>query len=135
MLKYNHYLQELGIKPTDFPFGDYDEINCDPRYQEDEEGFRDAEFWSLDYTLACYIYSHLCYFRDYCLVAHPGYMTGEQWANYLNKMIKAFKLYIEPDEIDYTKSEEKRRQMSKNKEKQIKYGMRLFIKYFGHLWY
>lgn len=66
-LNYNHYLAELGIKPTDFPFyscGDY-------RYEINKEGFRSSDFFSLDYSLACYIYSHLCYFRDNCLCGYP----------------------------------------------------------------
>ena len=66
-LNYNHYLAELGIKSTDFPFyscGDY-------RYEIDKEGFRSSDFFSLDYSLACYIYSHLCYFRDNCLYGYP----------------------------------------------------------------
>ena len=130
MLSYNHYLEELGIKKTDFPFGNE---NDDPRYDVDEEGFRECEFWSLDYSLACYIYSHLCYFRDYCLCGHPLYVTEEQWEKILDKMIKAFRLYIEPDETDYTKSEEEKKQISKNKQKQITYGMKLFIKYFSGL--
>ena len=43
MLTYNHYLEELGIKSTDFPFGDKD-CQDDPRYISDEEGFRESEF-------------------------------------------------------------------------------------------
>ena len=121
MLKYNHYLKELGIKETDFPFASED---IDERYEEDEEGFRSSEFWSLDYTFALYIYSHLCYFRDYCLVGFPMGMNEEEWAKIIDKMIKAFRLYIEKDG-----------NLSKNKQKQIIYGMRLFIKYFHHLWY
>ena len=52
-------------------------------------------------------------------------------------MIKAFKLYIEPDnnEDDLLLSNEQRRIKSKNKQKQITYGMKLFIKYFSNLWY
>ena len=122
MLTYNHYLEELGIKKTDFPFGD-EEWNDDPRYEVDEEGFRECEFWSLDYSLACYIYSHLCYFRDYCLYGHPLYVTEEQWEKILNKMIKGFKLYITENSP------------SKNQQKQIAYGMKLFVKHFGGLWF
>ena len=135
-MKFNHYLEELGIKSTDFPFGNDDCLD-DPRYKEDEEGFKNAEFWSLDFTMACYIYSHLCYFKDYCLVGYPAGLTGEKWEEILNKMIKAFKLYIEPDnnEDDLLLSNEQRRIKSKNKQKQITYGMKLFIKYFSNLWY
>jgi len=66
-LNYNHYLKELGIKKDDFPFA----CNGDYRYEIDKEGFRHSDFFSLDYSLACYIYSHLCYFRDYCLCGYP----------------------------------------------------------------
>lgn len=68
MVNYNHYLKELGIKETDFPFN---KGTDDERYYPDEEGFVSAEFFSLDVTLAMHIYSHLCYFRDNCLVGHP----------------------------------------------------------------
>lgn len=135
MLKYNHYLKELGIKETDYPFGDNGYEEGDSRYEEDEEGFRSSEFWSLDFTLACYIYSHLCYFRDNCLVGHPAFLTEEKWDEILNKMIKAFKLYIEPNEDDFFISKEQKEIISKNKQKQINYGMKLFVKYFPHLWY
>ena len=137
MLKYNHYLKELGIKETDYPFGDEDEKEIDSRYEEDEEGFTSSEFWSLDFTLACYIYSHLCYFRDNCLVGYPAYMTFEQWSDIINKMIIAFRLYItdeeKPDRLLTSETEYKK--LSKNRQKKMNYGMKLFIKYFGHLWY
>ena len=136
MLIHNHYLEELGIKSTDFPFYNED-YNDDPRYEVDEEGFRECEFWSLDFSLACYIYSHLCYFRDYCLVGYPSYMTAEQWKDTLNKMIKAFRLYIEKEDFksDLLLSDKQKKQISKNRQKQITYGMKLFVKYFGALWF
>ena len=130
-MKFNHYYKELGLKETDFPFEKYDDIM--DRNQEDEEGFSGVEFFSLDYSLALYIYSRLRYFQDYCLCGHPMYMTEQQWADILNKMIKAFKLYIIQDEPSYFVNEQERKQASKNRQKQINYGMRLFIKYFSHL--
>ena len=52
-------------------------------------------------------------------------------------MIEAFRLYIEPDDHkdDLLLSDEQKEMKSKNKQKQITYGMRLFVKYFGGLWY
>lgn len=38
----------------------------DPRNEEDEEGFCGYEFFSLDHSLALYIYPRLCLFREYC---------------------------------------------------------------------
>ena len=62
-------------------------------------------------------------------------MTHEQWEDIIKKMIKGFELYIKHDEPNYLLSEKERKKMSKNRQKKIEYGFRLFIKYFGHLWY
>ena len=127
MLQLNKYLKELGIDENYWLFRDK-QLN-DNRYKPDEDGFIPAEFWNLDSTLAMYIYSHLCYFRDNCNVGHPGNMSEEKWNKILDDMITAFKLLIEKDETDYHSIESKYRQ------KKIRYGLRLFIKYLYDLWY
>ena len=127
MLQLNKYLKELGIDENYWLFRDK-QLN-DNRYKPDEDGFVNAEFWNLDSTLAMYIYSHLCYFRDNCNVGHPGNMSEEKWNKILDDMITAFKLLIEKDETDYQSIE------SKNRQKKIRYGLRLFIKYLYDLWY
>lgn len=134
-MKFNHYYKELGLKETDFPFEKSEDI-CD-RNVENEEGFSEIEFFSLDYSLALYIYSRLRYFQDNCLVGCPMGMEFNKWEKIIQKMIKGFKLYLidESQIIDLSKSTKEWQRLSKNKQKQIKYGMRLFIKYFGHLWY
>lgn len=76
MLQLNKYLKELGIDENYWLFRDK-QLN-DNRYKPDEDGFIPAEFWNLDSTLAMYIYSHLCYFRDNCNVGHPGNMSEEK---------------------------------------------------------
>ena len=50
-------------------------------------------------------------------------------------MINSFKLYIMDNNqiVDLSKSTKEWQKLSKNKQKQIAYGMRLFIKYFNHL--
>ena len=127
MLQLNKYLKELGIDENYWLFRDK-QLN-DNRYKPDEDGFIPAEVWNLDSTLAMYIYSHLCYFRDNCNVGHPGNMSEEKWNKILDDMITAFKLLIEKDETDYHSIE------SKNRQKKIRYGLRLFIKYLYDLWY
>lgn len=127
MLQLNKYLKELGIDENYWLFRDK-QLN-DNRYKPNEDGFIPAEFWNLDSTLAMYIYSHLCYFRDNCNVGHPGNMSEEKWNKILDDMITAFKLLIEKDETDYHSIE------SKNRQKKIRYGLRLFIKYLYDLWY
>lgn len=124
MLQLNKYLRELGIDENYWLFKDEE----NGRYKPDEDGFVNAETFNLDATLSMVIYSYLCYFRDNCLVGHPGSMTFEKWKEIIDKMIEAFRLQIDLDEninnID-----------SKNKQKKINYGMRLFIKYYNHLWW
>jgi hypothetical protein len=117
MLQYNHYLKELGIEKTDYPFNEQN-------ITEDIGEFASVEFYSLDYTLACSIYSYLCYYRDHCMIGYPTYMSVDKWSDIVNKMITGFKIYIQRDG-----------KLSKTKQKQMHYGMRLFIKYFGELWY
>lgn len=124
MLQLNKYLRELGIDENYWLFKDAE----DDRYKPDEDGFVNAETFNLDATLSMIIYSYLCYFRDNCLVGHPGCMTFEKWKEIIDKMIEAFRLQIDLDEnIDNINS--------KNKQKKINYGMRLFIKYYNDLWW
>ena len=126
MLQLNKYLRELGIDENYWLFKNA-KNNDDNRYLPDEDGFVNAETFNLDATLSMVIYSYLCYFRDNCLVGHPGSMTFEKWKEIIDKMIEAFKLQIDLDSnIDLP---------SKNRQKKINYGMRLFIKYYNHLWW
>ena len=112
MIKYNKYLKEIGVKEDSYPFKDNWNKN-DKAYKEDKEGFRPAEFYSLDYSLSLYIYSHLCYFRDHCLYGFPDGMTFEEWKDIIDKMIEAFKLII----IGESLADSLDRNLSKNREK------------------
>ena len=135
ILKLNKYLKELGITEDYWLFNK--ENMDDPRYIPDEDGFIDAEHFSLDAALSLYIYSQLCYFRDYPMhCGTPNGLTHEKWEEIVNAMIEAFKLMIVEEETDrwlLTKKEQK--MLSKNKQKKINYGLRLFIKYYHCLWY
>ena len=128
MLKPNKYLREIGIDENFWLFKDAK--SGDDRYKPDDDGFVNAEFWNLDSTFAMYIYSHLCYFKEHCNVGHPGNMTWKQWNKCLDDMITAFRLLVEEDKITDYKSVQ-----SKNREKKINYGLRLFAKHMRSLWY
>ena len=133
MVSYNHYLKEIGVNEMDYPFSKNDE-----RYEPDEEGFVSAEFFDLDYTLALYIYSQLCYFRDHCVYVTPWGLTEKEWKDILNRMITAFKLIITADNDfanDNTLDPEKRRLASKRRQRKIARGMKDFVKYFHSLSY
>ena len=125
MVQPNKYLKELGIDEHYWLF-DEERRKTDKRYIPDEDGFVDAETFNLDMSFSMYIYSYLCYFRDNCLDGHPSSMTFEQWKSIIDKMIEGFKLQITTDNTW---------SISKNKQKKINYGMRLFIKYYNHLWW
>lgn len=57
-------------------------------------------------------------------------MTFEEWKETLDHMIEGFKLLIqEDDNYPWDKTDSKRRQRKINR------GLRLFAKYFQHLWY
>ena len=136
ILKPNKYLRELGIDENYWLFSKSNQ--GDPRYVPDEEGFVDAEHFNLDTSLSLYIYSQLCYFRDYPMTCGtPCGMTHEQWENIVNAMIEAFRLLIvEEDYSDrWSMTDKQWKQQSKNKRKKINYGLRMFIKYYGNLWY
>lgn len=129
MIKLNRYLRELGIDEKYWLFDK--ENQDDSRYVEDEEGFKPAEFFGLDTSFALYIYSHLCYFRDNCLVGMPAGMEFEEWKHIIDQMIEGFKLIIKEDEPiePWDKVGSKRRQRKINR------GLKLFATYFRHLWY
>lgn len=141
-MKINKYLKELGLEQKDLP-GYYDSnlkdgsAGADFRNKEDEEGFCDYEFFSLDYSMALYIYPRLCIFKEkYAKYGTPSCFcynkNGEPikngdkiWLKTLDKMILAFKyIIINPSDIDY-----------KRKDKIIKRGLFLFAQYYHCLWY
>ena len=121
ILKPNKYLKELGI---DEHYWLFDKSNQDdPRYVPDEDGFVDAEHFSLDTTLSLYIYSQLCYFRDYPMTCGTPYgMTHEKWEKIVNSMIEAFKLMIVEDkECNGSMTKKEQYYHSKNRMKKINY--------------
>lgn len=148
-MKINKYLKELGLEQEDMP-GYYDpklELDRpagDQRNEEDEEGFCEYEFFSLDYTLSLYIYSKLCYFREYIPIGTPGSLCSfhtndlsleeqkkaskiahDKWLSMIDKMILAFKLKITGVREGYEGVDREA----------IREGMQLFIEYYDCLWF
>ena len=136
ILKPNRYLKELGIDENYWLFNKSNQD--DSRYVPDEEGFVDAEHFNLDTSLSLYIYSQLCYFRDYPMTCGtPCGLTHEKWEEIVNAMIEAFRLLIVEENYSerWTMSEQEWKHKSKNRQKKINYGLRMFIKYYSNLWY
>ena len=133
---FNKYLEKIGITEDNYWAYNDEAKDTDPRYQPDEDGFIEADAWNLNTTLAMINYSYLCYFRDHCLHCYPPNISFEQWKHYIDAMIKAFELIlVENDDDYYTKTPEERTQISKNRWKQIRFGLRLYAKYFCDLWW
>lgn len=146
MIFLNKYLKEIGIDENYWLFTDR---KVDKRALPDEEGFVLSEFFSLDVSLAIYIYSHLCYFKEHCLHGVPScflydkngnhidFEIGKKkWTKKIDEMIDGFKMVIASDEYiekyinepDYDK-----RKIKQNKI--IEKGLKVFIKYYFNLWY
>lgn len=103
ILKPNRFLKEIGINEDYWLFNK--ENKDDLRYIPDEEGFVDAEHFSLDTSLSLYIYSQLCYFREYPIkCGTPIGLTHEKWIEIVDAMIEAFKLMLIEDTNPQTRS-------------------------------
>ena len=123
-MKYNRHLKALNIKKKDIPSYWFE---GEERQKEDKDGFREVEFYNLYHHFDCLIYSYLCEFRENHMYGYPIFLLNKggmrKWEEILDKIIKAFKLRLT---IEHP---------NKTQQKQIDYGMRLFIKYYNNLWY
>lgn len=115
-------LKALGIN-EDMHLFNPKENKIDKRYHPDEDGVAPAELWSLDYTIALYIYPRIKKFRKITM-GYPGRLTEEQWDTILGKIEQAFKLII-LNEVTFLTDEE---------HKLIEEGLDLFREYYFHLW-
>ena len=120
----------------------YEYCAYDKANKKDKEGFCKYEFYSLDYSLALYIYPRLCKFRDeYAKYGTPGCLcydenekqlpseeSSKRWIEILDKMIWSFKsIIIEPT---WNTPEELQEINAK-----IDEGLHLFADYFQCLWW
>jgi hypothetical protein len=64
-------------------------------------------------------------------------MEHQKWVEIVDAMIEAFKLLIIEEDTSerWLMTDTQWKQKSKNKQKKINYGLRMFIKYYGNLWY
>lgn len=118
----------------------YESDAFDERNKENKEGFCEYEFYSLDYSLALYIYPRLCEFKEkyakygtpskFCYNEKGEYINQNDegnkiWRETLDKMILAFKYIIkEPDDKDFNEINAI-----------IEEGLSLFAENYCCLWY
>ena len=98
--------------------------------QRERWGFDSRETWNLDFTIACFVYPRLKFFRDTVENWHPIELdTNEEWIEILDKMLKSFE-YIITDKLLDTHTNEEYNTIKA----EIDEGLELFAKYFQCLW-
>lgn len=114
-----------GIKNVNFSLIEKnDERWNEFKKQREENGFDESELWSLDITIAKFVYPRLKLFYEN-IQNYPGYMTFDEWKNIIKTMLDAFEL-LSNDELIGMYSEEQ--------EKIIENGLQNFGKYYRGLW-
>lgn len=96
-------------------------------FQRLTRGFDDSETWSLDWSLAQLILPRLRRFRE----LNNGYPYGESektWNNKLDKMIAAFEYFANGKQWEVSK--DTMGELYKHKQ-----SLKLFAKYYDHLWW
>jgi hypothetical protein len=91
--------------------------------QTEEKGFDDSDLWSLDVTIARFVYPRLKRFKEHCC-SRPGNLTDKEWDDYLSQMVEAFEI-LSSEQVCTT---------TKEQDRKIRRGLKLFYKYFRALW-
>ena len=109
------------IDPTDDRWEKYKE-------QRMLRGFDNSELWNLDNTIAKFIYPRLQAFRENNN-SYPHGMSEKKWHGILDDMIKAFYslAYVDTMSLPNVTDMEKENAMREK-------GLKLFAKWFQHLW-
>lgn len=79
------------------------------------------DLWNLDYTLSIVILASLRSFRKDA-AGHPASISMKKWESILDHMILAFSKMVDGD-------------FNLKKDPEIDRGLKLFAKYFQHLWF
>lgn len=117
----------LGIPNINFSL-DYDKKKEEEYHkQRMDNGFDDSETWSLDYTIARFVYPRLKRFRE-VTIGIPAGLSEEEWYDILDTMLDGFRLAATDDNTE-TREEGKERTAT------IQKALDLFAKYFFDLWW
>lgn len=96
--------------------------------------------WNLDYTIAEYVLPRLKLFNQIS-ISYPGrdeMDTAEKWHNAIDKMITAFQLVIDTDDLHDRYWDDNfhfNQELFEKDQAQIKEGLHLFAEWFQHLWW
>jgi hypothetical protein len=93
-------------------------------------GWDDSVTWDLSSFISKYVLSRLRRFKQ-LNIGYPPNLTAERWDAKLDKMIEAFELHTTHWEwYSNVPVEERDKRMRK-----IEQGLKLFAKYYWHLWW
>ena len=95
-------------------------------WQRRTRGWSDDETWCLDHTLAKHIVPRLKRFKE-LNNGHPGELTEKKWDKILDEMIWTFEFLEDEDKRYGDESAEDWKRIDK--------GLKLFGKYYYHLWW
>lgn len=87
-------------------------------------GFDDSELWSLDSTIAEFVYPRIKAFRAMPMMGYPSGLDEKQWQYILLDIENAFAILANNDYVS----------RSGEDEKCVQRGMKLFVEYFEALW-
>lgn len=116
----------LGIPNINFSLDYNKEKEEEYHKQRLDNGFDDSETWSLDYTIACFIYPRLKRFRE-LTIGIPAGLSEQEWYDILDTMLDGFYLAATDDNTETPEEEKERTEI-------IQKALDLFAKYFLHLW-
>lgn len=114
-----------GIPNVCFSLVDADDSRWEKYTQQRlERGFDDSETWSLDGTIAKFIYPRLKVFIEdtKTIGVYPSHLTFDKWINILEEMLKGFEILSQDTE------------RTDDEEKIIEKSLDLFREYFHSLW-
>lgn len=87
------------------------------------------ECWNLDYTLSKLILPRLIKFKE-IVCGYPGNLNSfQEWEEILDKMIWSFDYHVKISSAHISYEE------IKHNQPKYEEGMKLFIEYYGSLWY
>jgi len=125
--KVNKDPRYLGIPNINFSLGYNKEKEEEYHKQRMDNGFDDSETWSLDYTIARFIYPRLKRFKE-LTIGIPAGLSEQEWYDILDTMLDGFHLAATDDNTETPEEEKERTEI-------IQKSLDLFAKYFFDLWW
>lgn len=124
MKKYLSPKDAYGIKNVNFTLIDENDTRWEEfKQQRLEQGFDETETWSLDSTIARFIYPRLkCFYNDGEMIGYPANLSANEWKDIVKGMLDGFELIVTKDNP------------TKEENEIINQGLDLFRKYFFDLW-